>query len=79
MRWQTDLPVEEADQRSAVESSQRGEVVYGDRLLVGTVQKIADEAHLAAMDAMRDLMQDPDAMEAWFEDRRREFESLPDD
>ena len=38
-----------------------------------------DEAHLKAMNEMRSLMQDTEAMEAWFEARRREFESLPED
>lgn len=38
-----------------------------------------DEAHLKAMKEMRSLMQDPETMETWFEARRREFESLPED
>ena len=37
-----------------------------------------DEAHLAAMQAMQSLMQDPEKMQAWFEARRAEFEALPD-
>jgi len=36
-----------------------------------------DEAHLKAMSEMQKLMQDPKAMEAWFERKRKEFESLP--
>ena len=38
-----------------------------------------DEEHLKAMDKMKELMQDPNAMQEWFESKRREFESLPDD
>jgi hypothetical protein len=38
-----------------------------------------DEEHLKAMDEMKELMQDPNAMQEWFENRRKEFESLPDD
>ena len=38
-----------------------------------------DEAHLKAMNEMRELMQNPDAMQAWFENKKREFEALPDD
>jgi hypothetical protein len=38
-----------------------------------------DEAHLEAMNEMRALMQNPDAMKQWFENKRREFEALPDD
>ena len=38
-----------------------------------------DAAHLEAMQAMQSLMQDPAAMQAWFEARRAEFDALPDD
>jgi hypothetical protein len=38
-----------------------------------------DEAHLKAMSEMQALMQDPKAMEAWFENKRKEFESLSED
>ncbi len=38
-----------------------------------------DEAHLAAMNAIREKMQDPEAMQAWMEERREEFNALPDD
>ncbi|MGX1930053.1 DUF1059 domain-containing protein [Flagellimonas sp. 2504JD4-2] len=37
-----------------------------------------DQAHLAAMGAMRELMQNPEAMQEWMESKRREFESLPE-
>jgi len=37
-----------------------------------------DEAHLKAMNNMRELMQSPDAMNEWMENKRKEFEALPD-
>ena len=37
-----------------------------------------DEAHLEAMNKMRELMQTPGAMEEWFEGKRKGFEALPD-
>ena len=41
--------------------------------------KSKDAAHLAAMDEMKTLMQDPQAMTDWFNNKRLEFESLQDD
>lgn len=38
-----------------------------------------DAPHLDAMNKMRELMQKPGAMEAWFESKRKEFNSLADD
>lgn len=38
-----------------------------------------DQTHLDAMNKMRDLMQDPQAMTAWFESKRNEFDALPED
>lgn len=37
-----------------------------------------DEAHLKAMNEMQELMQKPEAMQEWFEYKRKEFDSLPD-
>ena len=37
-----------------------------------------DEAHLKAMNEMKDLMQSPDAMNKWMENKMREFEALPE-
>ena len=34
----------------------------------------SDEAHLKAMEEMRDLMQDPNAMQNWMDKKRIEFE-----
>lgn len=41
--------------------------------------KINDLLHLKAMNEMQELMQKPDAMNEWFEDKRKEFEALPED
>ncbi|MEZ5278614.1 MAG: hypothetical protein R3F07_19690 [Opitutaceae bacterium] len=38
-----------------------------------------DEAHLKAMADMQELMQNPDAMTRWMEEKRNEFDALPDD
>jgi len=38
-----------------------------------------DEAHLKAMNDMQELMKNPDAMKDWFENKKKEFEALPDD
>lgn len=38
-----------------------------------------DEAHLKAMSGMRELMQKPEAMKTWFENKKREFDALPED
>jgi hypothetical protein len=37
-----------------------------------------DAAHLQAMQKMQHLMQDPEAMANWFEQRKQEFEALPE-
>lgn len=36
----------------------------------------SDTVHLEAMNAMRELMQKPEAMKEWFECKRQEFEEL---
>lgn len=36
-----------------------------------------DEAHLQAMDKMKDLMQEANAMQEWFEGKKKEFNALP--
>ena len=38
-----------------------------------------DEAHLNAMKIMQELMQTPESMEEWFENKRIEFSELPED
>ncbi len=37
-----------------------------------------DEAHLKAMNEMQQLMQNPTAMTEWFENKRKEFDALPE-
>ena len=37
-----------------------------------------DAAHLQAMNKMREMMQSPNAMQEWFENKRKEFEALPE-
>jgi hypothetical protein len=37
-----------------------------------------NDAHLQAMNVMRELMKDPQSISKWFEEKRKEFESLPD-
>tara|TARA_R110002095_G_scaffold156720_1_gene136110 strand:+ start:289 stop:516 length:228 start_codon:yes stop_codon:yes gene_type:complete len=38
-----------------------------------------DAAHLDAINQMKELMQDPNAMKEWFEGKKREFDALPND
>ena len=38
----------------------------------------ADESHLKAMNEMQELMKSPEAMGKWFENKKKEFEELPD-
>lgn len=38
----------------------------------------SDTDHLQAMADMKQLMKSPEAMAAWFENKRKEFEALPD-
>ena len=38
-----------------------------------------DEAHLKVMNEIQDLMQKPEAMKDWFENKKKEFDKLPED
>jgi len=38
-----------------------------------------DKAHLEAMNEMKELMKTPDALKIWFENKRKEFEALPEE
>ena len=38
-----------------------------------------DEPHLKAMNDMQELMKEPEAMNDWFEKKKKEFEALPED
>ena len=37
-----------------------------------------DKDHLHAMEEMKKMMKTPDAMNAWFDAKRKEFEALPE-
>ena len=37
-----------------------------------------DEAHLEAMNEMQKLMENPEEMNKWFENKKKEFESKPE-
>lgn len=38
-----------------------------------------DVAHIKAMEEMQKHMKSPDAMKNWFENKKKEFEALPED
>lgn len=38
-----------------------------------------DKAHLEAMKKMKQLMTSPNAMQEWFDARRKEFDALPEE
>lgn len=38
-----------------------------------------DEEHLKAMGEMKELMKTPNAMQEWFENKRKEFDALHED
>ena len=38
-----------------------------------------DEAHLNAMEKMQELMKSPEAMQNWFDNKKKEFDALPED
>ncbi len=42
------------------------------------MMQIRDADHLQAMKAMMELMQDPQAMKSWMDDRRRAFQNAPE-
>lgn len=37
-----------------------------------------DQSHLDAMNAMMELMKSPTEMKAWFDNKRKEFDALPE-
>jgi predicted small metal-binding protein len=41
--------------------------------------QINDEDHLNAAGKMKELMKTPGAMKEWFENKRKEFDALPED
>lgn len=42
------------------------------------MSKLGDNAHIDAMSKMQELMKSPQTMQIWFENKRIEFEALPD-
>lgn len=38
-----------------------------------------DEKHIEAMNEMKEIVRDPGAMMEWLENKKREFEMLPED
>ena len=38
-----------------------------------------DENHLKAMKEMQELMKTPEAMKEWFQDKKKDFDALPED
>lgn len=38
-----------------------------------------DEAYLKAMQSMQELIQKPEAMQLWFENKKKAFDELPED
>lgn len=38
-----------------------------------------DQAHLNAMNEMKELMKTPDAIKGWFDSKKKEFEALSED
>jgi|TARA_R110000868_G_scaffold21614_13_gene89631 predicted small metal-binding protein len=40
--------------------------------------QMGDKEHLEAMNKMRKLMQSPEGMAKWFENKQKEFEALPE-
>lgn len=40
--------------------------------------KAGDKNHLEAMSRMKELMKNPNAMKAWFDNKRKEFEAIND-
>ena len=41
--------------------------------------KAGDASHLQAMQQMQELMKSPQAMNNWFENKREEFDALPEE
>lgn len=52
----------------AAQSQQHGKQMF----------QMGDLPHLEAMNAMRSMMSNPSAMQEWMNEKRREFEGMPD-
>lgn len=56
-----------------------GEIGELSRKHAMEMAKRKDPDHLKAMEEMRDLMQDPNSMKEWMEEKKKEFDTLPED
>jgi len=56
-----------------------GEVAEMSRIHGMEMFEISDEKHMQAMNGMKGLMSNPEAMKKWKEAKRKEFEALPAD
>ena len=43
------------------------------------MEMMGDEGHKKVINEMMELMKSPDAMNEWFENKRKEFDALPED
>jgi hypothetical protein len=43
------------------------------------MQEKGDEAHVKVMGEMKEKMKDPEAMQKWMDERKAEFDALPED
>lgn len=59
----------EAFEEMAQLSKQHGREMYGK----------GNRDHLAAMEQMKELMKNPEAMKGWMDKKQREFDALPED
>ena len=41
--------------------------------------ELSDQAHIAKMEEMKELMTKPEAMQEWFANAQKEFDALPED
>jgi len=41
--------------------------------------QLKDEKHLTVMNKMQELMKSPEDMKAWFDNKRKEFDEMPED
>jgi len=43
------------------------------------MMKKGDEAHMRAMNEMREQMKSPESMKRWMENKKKEYDALPED
>lgn len=54
------------------------EVAEMSKSHVAEMFQVNDDAHLKAANAMKGLMQDPEAMQNWMDNKKKEFDSSPE-